>query len=78
MAVKNLVRFQLNLPPDMHEYYMTESKKIGVSASALIVMDLRTVMEQKEALKRMKDINGLVERIENLKQVMDEEKKRQE
>lgn len=78
MALKNLVRFQLNLPPDMHEYYKNEADRMGVSMSAMIVMDLRSSMEQKEALKRMGDLDGLVKRMEQLQQMVSEEKKRME
>ena len=78
MAVKNLIRYVVNFPPELHEYYKEQSEKVGISMSALIVMDLQTVREQKEALKRMGDFESLIKRMEDLKSVMVEEKKSEE
>jgi len=78
MAVKNLIRFMINFPPELHEYYKAQSEKVGISMSALVVMDLQTIKEQKEALKRMGDFEGLIKRMEDLKSVMVEEKKQEE
>ena len=74
MAVANLVRYLVNFPPELHEYYKSESERIGVSMSALIVMDLQNMREQKEAIKRMGQLDGIVERFERLQQTLKSEK----
>lgn len=65
--MSNTRRFNIFLPVELHEYYKSESERLGVSMSSLIVLDLQNHKEQREAMKSMNQLQMILEKLEEFK-----------
>lgn len=69
--MKENKRISLVLDPYVLAYVDSEREKIGVSRAAMFSFMVEQYRNQKEALKVIEDVSGLVEKIEELNDKFD-------
>lgn len=71
---KTLQRVNSRLGYTQNKWLDEESKRTGISKSSLIQMAVEQYIAQKQALNAMYDINALVEKLENIENIVKNEK----
>ena len=56
-------RLQVTLSDEMQEWVELESAKMGVSQSSIIVLGLKTYIDQQKAMSVMHDVKALVDEV---------------
>lgn len=71
----SLIRVNTRIGHTQNEWLNEESKQTGVSKSAIMQMALEQYMTQKEALKAMKDMTALYEKMDSIENELKELRK---
>ena len=57
-------RFSLKLTEELHEYYKGRSEKTGVAMSALVLLDLEKLQEQRQATVNLERMESMMRHME--------------
>lgn len=74
MEEKKLQRVNSRLGYTQNKWLDEESEKTGISKSSLIQMAVEQYIAQKQALNAMYDMTALVEKLENIENIVKNEK----
>lgn len=62
----NMRRINLVIPVELYDYYKSESARLGVSMTALIILDLSRRKEEKEAIKDIGQFQVLLDQLKSV------------
>lgn len=62
-------RFNMKLTDDLHVYFKSESERTGVSMASLIVLALESYVQERQAVKLMKDMPDLFEQLKKFQEM---------
>lgn len=74
MEEKKLQRVNARLGYTQNKWLDEESERTGISKSSLIQMAVEQYIAQKQALNAMYDMTALVEKLENIENIVKNEK----
>lgn len=66
-GVKNVKRLGFKMSDELYDYLKKESEREGISMSALVVFCIKNYMNQQEFVKKVSDMDRIVENLSKLK-----------
>jgi hypothetical protein len=71
---RETVRVNVTISTDLHKWYSNEANLYGCSVSSLMAIALAQYKQNQEGLNALKDINGIMGKIQDLSKKVDENK----